>query len=134
MGPLVSPLLCEGEGCVYPDAAVKLLPVFEEAGLEKNDFMLSFSTEMIVSKREEVPATFKSVLGLDKVRQIFEVPKTDRELLRRQASAYRTYCILPHRLRQHLSDELRASIPEFADPELTMLTYQRTEKGVVNVG
>lgn len=134
MGPLVSPLLCEGEGCVYSDIAAQLLPVFEAAGLQREDFVLFFSTEMVVSKREEVPATFKSVLGFDKVRQIFEVPKTDRELLRRQASAYRTFCILPHRLRQHLTEEMRACVPEFADPELTMLAYQRTEEGVVNVG
>lgn len=134
MGPLVSPLLWDGESGARSNAAAGLIPIFQQAELDTDDFVLFFSTEMVVSKREEVPATFKSVLGFDKVRQIFEVPKTDRELLRRQASAYRGYCILPHRLRQHLTDELRAGIAELSDPELTLLTYQKTEEGVVNVG
>lgn len=134
MGPLVSPLLWDGKSGVHSDVAARILPVFKDAELEANDFVLFFSTEMVVSKREEVPATFKSVLGLDKARQIFEVPKNDRESLRRKASAYHDYCILPHRLRQHLTDDVRSGIPELAATDLEMLAYQRTEEGVVNVG
>ncbi len=134
MGPLVSPLLFGTEHAARPKAAADLLPLFKTAGLDNNDFVLFFSTEMIISKREEVPATFKSVLGLDKARQVFEIPKTDRESLRRKASAYQDYCILPHRLRQHLSDEVRAGITELASTDITLLAYQRSEKGVVNVG
>lgn len=135
LGPLVSPLLwngCKTGAC--PKLAEVLLPYFKEAELAENDFVLFFSTEMVVSEREEAPSTLRSVLG-DKARQIFHVPKNDRKLLRRGASAYQMYCILPHRLRQHLSDEMLAEIQKELDVDgLEMLTYQRTEEGVTNVG
>jgi len=133
-GPLVSPLLWDGEAGVHSELASELVPLFKEAVLEEKDFVLFFSTEMVISGREEAPVTLRSALGLDKVRQIYDVPKTNRELMRRKASAYQDYCILPHRLRQHLTDDVRARIQEFADSNLIMLAYQRTEKGVTNVG
>jgi hypothetical protein len=135
LGPLVSPLLwngCKTSSC--PKLAQVLLPYFREAGVEENDFVLFFSTEMVVSEREETPSTLRSVLG-DKARQIFHVPKNDRKLLRRGASAYQMYCILPHRLRQHLNNEVLAEVHKLLDVDgLEMLTYQRTEEGVTNVG
>jgi hypothetical protein len=136
IGPLVSPLLWDGDGTVAraPLAQI-LLPCFTRAELAQNDFALFFSTEMVISEREEMPATLRSVLGMDKARQIFHVPKNDRKSLRRGASAYNVYGILPHRLRQHLSDEMLAEIQNLLDAEeLEMLTYQRTEEGVTNVG
>lgn len=134
LGPLVSPLLWDGEAGARSELTSELMPLFKEAALEEKDFVLFFSTEMVMSGREEKPATLRSALGLDKVRQIYDVPRTDRELVRRKASAYQDYCILPHRLRQHLTDDVRARIQEFASPNLVLLAYQRTEEGVVNVG
>ncbi len=133
IGPLVSPLLSDGGSGVRSDVATRMLPVFEQAELQRDDFVLFFTTEMIVSVREEAPATLKSILGA-KPRQIFEVSKSDREALRRNASVYHDYCILPHRLRQHLTTEVRASIREFASPHLGLLAYQRNEEGVFDVG
>ena len=135
LGPLVSPLLWDankvGES---PKLAQILLPLFKEAELAQNDFVLFFTTEMVVSEREEAPSALLSVLG-NKARQIFHVPKNDRKSLRRGASAYQMYCILPHRLRQHLSDETLAEIQKNLDADgLEMLTYQRMEEGVTNVG
>ena len=136
IGPLASPLLWDGrktDAC-SPLAQI-FLPGFAQAELVQNDFVLFFSTEMVISEREEMPATLRSVLGMDKARQIFYVPKNDRKSLRRGASAYKMYCILPHRLRQHLSDEMVAEVQKILDvEELEMLTYQRTEEGVTNVG
>lgn len=136
IGPLVSPMLWDGrEMSACPKLAQVLLPYFEEAKLAPNDFCLFFSTELVFSEREVMPATIKSVLGLDKARQIFHVPKTDLRALRRGATAYKTYGILPHRLRQHLSDEALAEVQHLLDADgLEMLTYQRNIEGVTNVG
>ena len=136
LGPLISPSLWEGKaGDARPELARMLLPAFEQAELAASDFVLFFSTETVISVREERPATLRSLMGIDKARQIFNVPKTDHKALRRGATAYNTYCILPHRLRQHLSDELHAGIQTYLDAaELQLITYQPSEEGVTNVG
>jgi hypothetical protein len=132
LGPLVSPLLYSAAQAPRSKFAQALMPMFESAQAAENDFVMCFTTEMVISEREQMPAMMKSVLGLGKARQIFRVPKADRELLARGSNAYHNYCILPHRVRQELSDELIAGIPELAGADL--LAYQRTEKGVTNVG
>ena len=135
LGPLVSPMLWEGKKQEeMPALARLLLPAFSTAGLDKNEFVLFFSTEMVISEREEALGIVKTVLG-DKPRQIFHIPKNDRGALHRGATAYHTYCILPHRLRQHLDDEMLAQIRKLLDAEeLELLAYQPHEAGVTNVG
>lgn len=136
LGPLISPLLWDGgEKSIRSPLAQILLPVFSQAGLAPTDFVLFFSTEMIVSEREVIPNSIKSVLGIDKARQIFCVPKNDRQLLRRQASASTTYCILPHRLRQHLDGLTLVEIAKTMGAEdVKLLTYQANQEGVTHVG
>lgn len=133
LGPLVSPLLWNGEeNETRTPLATALLPVFKQANLAEDDFVLFFSTETIVSDREEKPMKLLSMLGMDKAQQVFHIPKTDQVLLRKGASAYQNYCVLPHRLRQHLDERTLRAIPEFKDAEL--YAYQQNGEGVTHVG
>jgi hypothetical protein len=135
LGSLISPMLWEGKKEEdVPQLARILLPAFQSAELDSKEFVLFFSTEMLIAEREESPTIVRSVFG-DKPRQIFHVPKNDRGSLHRGVSAYHTYCILPHRLRQHLSDDMLAAVLKILDAsEIEMLTYQPNEEGVTNVG
>jgi uncharacterized protein (DUF1330 family) len=133
VGPLVSPMLHRNVETYTPQPGsleARLMPVIERAELKSNDFVLLFSTEFVYSEREEVPQHFLS-LKRPKARQIFHVPKNDRDLLKRGASSVTRYALLPHALRQHLNDEDVKHVPELAGCEY--LIYQ-TKGDVINVG
>lgn len=137
-GPLVSPLLLDGHDDDAQGSALArlLMPVMKEAELEQNDFALFFSAETIISNREEIPVnlSIRSVLGMEKPRQIFRAPKTDLKLIRRGATAYKTYCILPHRLRQHLSNQLLGEIKVVLDAnDIELVPYQHSAEGEIDV-
>lgn len=128
-GPVVSPLLFEDAG-PEGDAtlASRLLPYFAQAGLADDEFALFFSTEYVLSVREEV---VPKIFGKSKMRQIFSVPAYDRNLLRRGATAAANHCMLPHRLRQEISGGALSQIPELADAQL--ISYNQ-QGDVIDVG
>lgn len=134
IGPLFAPMLYKGlSDEASPDnLAVRLMPHFERAGLKDDDFVLFFSTEFVYSEREEVPSQYLS-FGKQKARQIFHVPKNDIRLMRRGATSVRSYALMPHRLRQHLSQEDISGIPELSGA--SYLVYGAEEQGEIeNVG
>lgn len=134
IGPLFAPMLSKGigNGTMSDSFAHRLMPIFERAELPDNDFVLFFSTEFVYSEREEIPHQLLS-FGKQKVRQIFHVPKNDRKLMRHGATAIRQYALMPHRLRQHLSQEDLSGIPELSDREY--LVYGTEQEGeILNVG
>ncbi len=134
IGPLVSPLLWDAEKLARAPLAKAFLPLFVEAGLTAHDFVLFFSTETVQSMHEQIPTGLHGVIGLAKTRQVFAVSKTDPEAIRRQATLYSDYCIVPHRLRQILTDKARSTLPRFANQNLRFLAYQPTEGGITHVG
>jgi hypothetical protein len=134
IGPLVSPMLYKGlgEGIGHDTFALWLLPLFERSELNDDDFVLLFNTEFVYSEREEVPEKFLP-FGKQKVRQMFYVPKNDRELLRRGAGAFLPYALMPHRLRQHITPAMLETIPEFNNGT-SLLVYGENNGEVINVG
>ena len=99
--------------------------------LTEKDFILLFETEIVLSKKEEMPHSIFS-FGKQKARQIFHVPKTDRDLMRRGSTSVSRFALMPHRFRQHLTAEDRALFPEFSG-DMQFLTYDQ-EGRVEHVG
>ncbi len=128
LGPLISPLLYTDVEADPTSLGGRLVPVFRRADLADQEFSLFFSTEYVLSEREEFIPQF---LGKQKVRQIFSIPKHDHELLRRGATAAVNYVMLPHRLLQNFTADDFALIPEVASAD--RLAYQ-PEGDVIDVG
>lgn len=129
-GPLVTPILYRGrEGAEVPLLASKLMPVFEEAGVDDMESVLFFSTQFMFSYGERTPtgSLASKIFGSEepKTRQLFVIPKTDQPL------QLQRYALLPHRLRQHISDELVAATPELQGVEF--LAYNADHKEVNRV-
>lgn len=134
IGPLVSPMLYKQLGeYELPKGSAKLAQAFEDARASDDDFLLHLSTEFVLSRGEVAPEPKFSALFTgekEKARQVFHVPKTDRKLLERGASSVQHYALMPHRLRQHLTEDILAEIPELADT--ATLVYQEGE--IAHVG
>jgi len=132
VGPLVSPLLHKNIGAVDPSSLpARLQPIFERADVADNDYVLCFRVEYVMSEREERPRGLLSALSTQKAKQIFHVPKNDRELMRRGASAVVSYVLMSHQLRQHLLEEDLAAVPELVGA--TYLVYQTNGGEIVDV-
>lgn len=131
IGPIFSPLL-EQDGRPPESLAARIGALCTHAGLGNDDFVLFFETEMVLSEREEVPAG-RFPFGKRKARQIFHVPKTDRELMRRGSTALHRYALMPHRLRQHLTHVECEQLPELTG-KIDYLTYIEKQGRVERVG
>ena len=132
VGPLVSPLLYQRAGTLdEASLASRILPVFKRAGSDLEDFVLLFDVETVVSVREEASPLFRQY-GYEKNRQIYLVNESVREMKRRGVSTLHLYAIMPHWLRQHLTEGDLANLPELR--EATLLAYQLNEKGFSHVG
>lgn len=130
-GPLISPLLYKDkEPAAIPPLVAQLSPVFTECSAIEDESVLFFSTEFVFSSGEHTPSgtLAQRLFGSHepKLRQVFTIPRTDRSL------SLQTYAILSHRLRQHLSEELIASVPELSGVEF--LAFDEETKGVAHVG
>ena len=139
LGPIVSPLIADGAGSSVRSSKLSqiLLPVMQQAEIGPNDFALFFTAETIISQREEMSnnLSLRSVLGMDKPRQIFRAPPTDQKLVRRGATSYHDYCIMPHRLRQHLSDQVFGEVKAVLNvDDLELISYQHNQTGGIDVG
>ncbi len=133
VGPIYSPLLYQGVSDLDPGSfAGRVGPHFEHAQLHPDDFILFFETEMVVSEGEKVSSSVFS-LGRKKGRQVFNIPKTNRDLMRRGSTSVSRHVLLPHRFRQHLSPEVIKILPEFSNG-IDFVTYTEKEGEVQRVG
>lgn len=137
IGPIYSPLLYQDAVELNPNSfAARIGPHFKEAGLPDEDFVILFETETVVSDREEAPkGLYVRLGGKAKSRQIFHVPKTDRDLYKRGSSSVRRWALMPHRLRQHLNEKDIKALPElYGKVEFLVYTEDETVRGVEHVG
>lgn len=133
IGPLVAPMLHKGMIAEKDgDSLVhRLMPIFKRADLDDEDFVLFFSTEFVFSEREEIPHSLLP-FGRQKARQIFFVPKNDRALFKRGATTFGQYALMPHRLRQHLTESEVREMPLMHGAEF--LIYDEQQGEILNVG
>lgn len=108
IGPLYTPLLFEAMASVREE----LLPIralFERyAG--PDDFILSFTDEIIFSKRQQVSRSLFAPGG--RVREVFHIPEHDPVSFARRASVVHKHVLAPHAIAQHLTPELCEQIYE----------------------
>ncbi|MBI1984816.1 MAG: hypothetical protein HYS60_01740, partial [Candidatus Wildermuthbacteria bacterium] len=131
IGPVYSPLFSSVE-TNQKSFLVRMQNCFDDTHLLPEDFVLLFETEIVQSTKEKMPDSLFS-LGKKKARQIFHVPKTDRELVRRGSTSMTRFALMPHRFRQHLTAEDRALFPEFSG-DVQFLAYDQEERRVEHVG
>jgi hypothetical protein len=131
IGPLVSPLLYQGARMIdEASLAGRILPVFKRAGSGLEDFVLLFDVEAVISVREEVSSLSRQY-GYEKSRQVYLVNESMSQMKRRGVSTLKLYAIMPHWLRQHLTEGDFENLPELREAEL--LAYQINEKGLNHV-
>lgn len=110
--------------------AGRILPVFKRAGSGLEDFVLLFDVEAVISVREEVSSLSRQY-GYEKSRQVYLVNESMSQMKRRGVSTLKLYAIMPHWLRQHLTEGDFENLPELREAEL--LAYQINEKGLNHV-
>lgn len=121
MGPLISPMLYSSipDLSEYPFAQT-ILPLFQRAEEASDAFMLFFSSEYLISRREEVAQGMLSSLFPGKPKQVFDT-----------AIPPHRYVLTSHLVRQHISDSDVRNIVALRGVDF--LLYHQSAKEIVDV-
>jgi hypothetical protein len=117
IGPFYTPLLFEEMPTVREDHQ-PIQALFENYAAP-NDFIVSFTDEIIFSKRQQTSRSLFAPNG--RVREVFHIPEHDPLSFARRASVVHKHILVPHSIAQHLTPEMCEQIHEFKGAKV--MTY-----------
>jgi hypothetical protein len=120
-GPLYTTLLFDEMPTVRDEQ--QPIRALLESYATPNDFIISFTDEIIFSKRQQTSRSLFAPNG--RVREVFHIPEHDPISFARRASVVHKHILVPHSVAQHLTPEACERIHEFKGAKV--MTYTQDE-------